>query len=52
MHQAEQLAVGEEFYIIPLYSMKSCNLIRPEIKGITQIPATGALEYRYAELEE
>lgn len=52
MHQAEQLAVGEEFYIIPLYSMKSCNLIRPEIKGITQIPATGALEYRYADLEE
>lgn len=52
MHQAEQLAVGEEFYIIPLYSMKSCNLIRPEIKGITQIPATGALEYRYADLDE
>lgn len=52
MHQAEQLAVGEEFYIIPLYSMKSCNLIRPEIKGITQIPATGALEYRYAEFTE
>lgn len=48
MHQAEQLAVGEEFYIIPLYAMKSCNLIRPDIEGITQIPATGALEFRYA----
>lgn len=52
MHEAEQLAVGEEFYIIPLFSMKSCNLIRPQIKGITQIPASGALEYRYADLEE
>lgn len=52
LHEAEQLAVGEEFYIIPLFSMKSCNLIRPQIKGITQIPASGALEYRYADLEE
>ena len=25
MHQAERLAVGEQFYVIPLYSMKSCN---------------------------
>lgn len=52
MHEAEKLAVGEEFYIIPLYSMKSCNLIRPSINGITQIPATGALEYRYADIAE
>ena len=50
MHEAEQLAVGEEFYIIPLYSMKSCNLIRPEITQVTQNPATGALEYRYADV--
>lgn len=48
MHQAEQLAVGEQFYVIPLYSMKSCNLIQPKLEGITQIAATGALEYRYA----
>ncbi len=52
MHEAEQLAVGEQFYIIPLYTMKSCNLIRPDIKGITQIPATGALEYRHAYIAE
>lgn len=51
MHEAEQLAVGGQFYIIPLYAMKSCNLIRPDIKGIAQIPATGALEYRYADIE-
>ncbi len=50
VRQAEQLAVGEQFYIIPLYSTKSVNLIRPEIRGIRQIPATGALEYRYADL--
>lgn len=49
IHQAEQLAVGEEFYIIPLFSMKSVNLVRPGIAGITRIPATGALEYRYAQ---
>lgn len=49
MHEAEQLAVGEQFYIIPLFSMKSCNLIRPGITGITQIAASGALEYRYAD---
>ena len=48
MHQAERLAVGEQFYVIPLYSMKSCNLIRSKLEGITQIAATGALEYRYA----
>ena len=50
LHEAEQLAVGEEFYIIPLYAMKSCNLIRPDITGIGQIPATGALNYRYADI--
>ena len=52
LHEAEQLAVGEQFHVIPLFAMKSCNLIRPEIKGITQIPASGALEYRYAYWEE
>lgn len=52
MHEAEKLAVGEEFYIIPLYAMKNVNLIRPEIKGITQNPATGALEYRYARIQK
>jgi len=52
IHEAEMLAVGEEFYLIPLYSMKSCNLIRPEITGITQIAASGALEYRYADRAE
>lgn len=51
MHQAEHLAVGERFYIIPLYSVKNCNLIRPGVTGITQNPATGALEYRYAQWE-
>lgn len=51
IHEAEQLAVGEEFYIIPLFSMKSVNLVRPGIEGIAQIPATGALEYRYARWE-
>lgn len=48
MHQAEKLAVGEQFYIIPLYSIKSCNLIRQGLEGISQIAATGAFEYRYA----
>lgn len=52
MHKAEKLAVGEQFYIIPLYAMKNVNLIRPNIKGITQNPATGALEYRYADTGE
>lgn len=51
MHEAELYAVGEQFYIIPLYAMKSCNLIRPGITGITQNPATGALQYRYADVE-
>lgn len=48
MHRAEQLAVGEQAYVIPLFAMKGVNLIRPEIDGITQIAASGALEYRYA----
>lgn len=50
MHQAEQLAVGEQFYIIPLYAMKSVNLVNPDVTGIRQIPASGALEYRYADI--
>ena len=49
LHQAEQRAVGEQFYIIPLYAMKSVNLVSPDITGFRQIPASGALEYRYAE---
>lgn len=52
LHQAEQLAVGEEFYILPLYSMKSVNLVNPSITGIRQIAASGALEYRYAQRNE
>ncbi len=52
MHQAEKLAVGKQFYVIPLYTMKSCNLIRPDITGILQNPATGALEYRYCRVED
>jgi len=51
IHEAEMLAVGEQCYLIPLYAIKSCNLIRSGITGITQNPATGALEYRYAALE-
>ena len=50
LHQAEQLAVGEQFYIIPLYAMKSVNLVDPDITGIRQIPASGALEYRYTDI--
>lgn len=48
MHEAQQYALGEQFYIIPLFSMHSVNLINPAIEGIMQIPATGALELRYA----
>lgn len=48
LHQAEQYAVGEQYYIIPLYNMKNVNLVNPEIEGIRQNPATGALEYRQA----
>ena len=51
LHQAEQLAVGEQFYIIPLFAMKSVNLVDPDITGIRQIPASGALEYRYADID-
>lgn len=52
LHRAEQLAVGEQFYIVPLYAMKSVNLVNPDISGIRQIPASGALEYRYADIAE
>ncbi|MBS5388084.1 MAG: peptide ABC transporter substrate-binding protein [Clostridiales bacterium] len=52
LHEAEQYAVGEQFYIIPLYGMKSCNLVSRRITGIRQIPASGALEYRYADVAE
>ena len=51
LHQAEQFAVGEQFYIIPLFAMKSVNLVDPDITGIRQIPASGALEYRYADID-
>ena len=48
LHQAERYAVGEQYYIIPLYNMKNVNLVNPKIEGIRQNPATGALEYRQA----
>lgn len=51
MHQAEQYAAGEQFYIIPLYSMKSINLVNPKIHNVMRIAASGALEYRYAYVE-
>lgn len=50
LHQAEALAVDEECYVIPLFAMKSVNLIRPEIARIGRVAASGALEYRYAEI--
>ena len=52
LHQAEQLAVGEQFYILPLYAMKGVNLVNPDITGITRNPATGGLEYRYADVSK
>lgn len=51
LHQAENIAVSEEFYVIPLFSMLSCNLVNPKISGITCIPASGAMDYRYATIE-
>lgn len=51
LHEAEEYAVGEQFYIIPLYSMKNVNLVSPEIQGIRQIPATGVFDYRLAYIE-
>lgn len=51
LHEAEQRAVGGQFYIIPLYTMKSVNLADPGITGIRQVPASGALEYRYADID-
>ena len=46
--QAERLAVEEKCYVIPLFSVRNVNLVRPGIEGITQVPATGALELRHA----
>ena len=51
LHEAERYAVAEQNYIIPLFSMRSVNLVRPDIEGITQIPATGALDYRHASVK-
>lgn len=52
MAEAEKLAAGEQFYVIPLFSMRNCNLIRPEIVNVKKIPASGALDYRYADIKE
>lgn len=51
IHAAEQWAVGEQFYVIPLFSVKVCNLVNPEIRQLQTIPSTGAFEYRYIERE-
>ena len=48
---AKRSELGEQFYIIPLFAMKSVNLVNPDITGIRQIPASGALEYRYADID-
>ncbi len=50
LHAAERLAVEEECYVIPLFTMKSNNLISPRLTGIGRIAASGALEYRYADI--
>lgn len=52
LHAAEQWAVGEQFYIIPLFSVKNCNLVHPDIVNLKTISATGAFEYRFASWEE
>ena len=44
--------MGEQFYILPLYAMKGVNLVNPDITGITRNPATGGLEYRYADVSK
>lgn len=46
MTRAQQLAIGEEFYAIPLFAMKGVNLVDGTIKGVGQIPASGALDFR------
>lgn len=51
LHRAERIAVAEQFYVIPLFSMVSCNLVNPQIKGITRISASGAMDYRYATID-
>lgn len=52
IHEAEQWAVGEQFYVIPLFSVKICNLVNPKIAQLQTVSATGAFEYRYVEWEE
>lgn len=52
IHEAEQWAVGEQFYIIPLFSVKVCNLVGPDIGQLWTVPATGAFEYRYIERKD
>ncbi|MCP1102158.1 oligopeptide transport system substrate-binding protein [Aequitasia blattaphilus] len=52
MKEADSLAVGEEAYIIPLFTMKSCNLVRPGITNIKVIPASGFFDYRYADRKD
>ena len=32
--------------------MKGVNLVNPDITGITRNPATGGLEYRYADVRK
>lgn len=52
LHQAEKCAVGEKYYVIPLYAVKSVNLVNPKITGIRTIAASGWMEYRYADIEK
>lgn len=47
LHEAERKAVSENFYVIPLFAINSCNLINPKIKNLKTIPASGFIEYRY-----
>lgn len=50
--QAQQLAVGDEFYAIPLFAMKGVHLVSTDIKGIGTIPSSGSLDFRGAYVEE
>ncbi len=52
LHEAERIAVSEEFYVIPLFSLNNVNLVNPKITGIKRIAASGLLDYRYADIKK
>lgn len=52
IEKAHRRAVGEQFYVIPLLSMKGIHLVADRVEGVDVLPSSGALDLRHVKIAE